>query len=400
MEPTIKSILDNDLYKFTMQQAILELFPDAEVTYRFINRGKQRFNEAFVKKLQTEVNLMKFLVLTDTEKEYLKKRCPYFKSWYLEYLKNYRYKPSQVKISLDKENNLVIEITGKWSETVLWEVPLMALISELYFEIIDYTWTMAGQEEKARSKACELTLGNCVFTDFGTRRRRNFDTQEIVVKNMLDVWGNFRSEYGFVGTSNVYLSMKYDLTPKGTQAHEWFQAMQALEGIRNSNYYGMQNWVRVYNGDLGTALPDTLGTEQFLKNFNLRFAKLFDGVRWDSGNEYWFTNKIIDHYRKLKIDPRTKTIIYSNALDCKRAINIANFCSGNIKCSFGIGTHFTNDFEDSPALNMVIKLYSVNGIPVVKISDDAGKEMGDKDALRVTKWECNGTALDSCSNVG
>ena len=387
-EPIIKSMLDTDLYKFTMQMAVLELYSEAIAEYRFINRGKQRFTKEFLKELKYQIECMGNLAATEREIEWFKKASPYLKPWYFEYLRSFRFNPNQVSVSLNEDNNLVLDIKGKWCEAILWEVPLMAIISELYFKMIDKNWTMEGQIRKICDKARELSVNNCLFTDFGTRRRRNFETQDIVAREMK----NFT---GFFGTSNVYLSMKNETIPKGTQAHEWFQAMQALEGIRKSNYHGMKNWVKVYNGDLGAVLPDTIGTDQFLKDFDLFFAKLFDGPRWDSGDEYGFTDKFIKHYKKLGIDPMTKTIIYSNALNCKRAIAIKKYCDGKIKASpFGIGTFFTNDFDNSPALNMVIKLCKINGIHVVKTSDDEGKEMGDKDALRVTKWECFGTKLD------
>jgi len=391
-EAIIKSMLDDDLYKLTMQQAFLELFPDAVGEYRFSNRGKQRFNEKFLDSLKHQIwNKLPKLALTLEEKEWLRATCPYLKPAYLEFLYNFRYDPKNVSVSLDKENNLVFVAKGRCIENMMWEVKIMAIISELYFKLVDTNWTMDGQEEKARAKAKMLSDNGCIYTDFGTRRRRNYDTQDIVVREMKE----FK---GFMGTSNVHLSMKYGLIPKGTQAHEWFQAMQALEGIRNSNYYAMHNWVRVYNGDLGTVLPDTLGSEHFLKNFNIRYSKLFDGPRWDSGDEYWFTDLFINHYKKMKINPLTKTIIYSNALDCERAIRIKKYCEGKIGCAFGIGTFFTNDFDGSPALNMVIKLWSINGICVVKFSDDKGKVMGDKDAIRVTKWMVYGTPLDSSSS--
>ena len=386
-DPIIKSILENDQYKFSMQNAVLELFPDTFVEYRFNNRGKQRFNQEFLDAFNYQVKRMADLRLTDREYEWFKKTAKYLKPWYFEYLKNFRFNPNQIMASLDSKNNLVLDIKGYWHETIMWEVPLMALISELYFRIIDTNWTMDGQAERANSKAWMLSESGCVFTDFGTRRRRNFETQDTVVRIM-------KKYNGFVGTSNAYLSMIYGLIPKGTCAHEWTMAMQAIEGIRNCNYYALNNWVRVYNSDLGTALPDTLGSEQFLKNFNLRFANLFSSVRHDSGDPIWFTNLFVNHYKKLGIDPMTKTIVFSNALNVDKAIEIKEYCEGKIKCAFGIGTALTNDFTKSPALNMVIKLWSVNNIPVVKISDDKGKEIGDHDALRVTKWECFGTQLD------
>ena len=385
----IRSMLDEDAYKFNMQAAILELFPNTVAHYRFINRGKQRFNNDFLKALQNEIN-SRFpdLAITEEELSWYRKVCPYLKPWYFDYLKNYRYNPSQVNVSLNEENNLVIDIDGLWCETVLWEVKLMATISELYFKIVDTNWNRDFEIEDAEAKMKYLQDWECITPDFGTRRRRDFDAQDTVVKTM-KVFDKF------VGTSNVYLSYVNGLIPKGTQAHEWYQAMQALFGIRHSNRFGMENWIKVYNGDLGIALTDTLGTDHFLKDFDLRYAKLFDGVRCDSGNEEEYVDKIVAHYKKLKIDPMLKTIIFSNALDHRKAATIGRYCRNVIRCAFGIGTHFTNSFKDSPALNMVVKLWSINGIPVVKLSDDNGKVMGDPDAIRVTNWECFGKPPDS-----
>ncbi|MFA7219763.1 MAG: nicotinate phosphoribosyltransferase [Synergistaceae bacterium] len=403
-KPIITSMLDDDMYKFCMQQAFMELFPNAIGSYRFNNRGNHRFNQDFVDSLNYQIQeCMPALKVTDAEIEWFSSVSPFLKPWYLEALRNFRYDPNGVEVRLSEDNNLIWETKGLVREKMMWEVKMMATISELYFKLIDTDWNMNGQEDLARGKANDLSENNCFFIDFGTRRRRSYHTQDMVVRNMRDfspenVKPNFKG--GFTGTSNVHLSHKYGLIPKGTQAHEFFQAMQALEGVRNSNYYAMNNWVRVYNGSLGIALPDTLGTEQFLKNFGLRYAKLFDGVRWDSGDPYWFTDIMLNHYRGLGIDPLSKTIIYSNALDVKKAIEIRKYCEGKIKSSFGIGTFFTNDFnktsspaEVSKALNMVIKLWSVNDIPVVKLSDDKGKEMGDSDAVRVAKWMVYGKPL-------
>lgn len=387
--PIISSMLDDDLYKFCMHQAFMELFPNAVGVYKFTNRGKNRFTQDFIDSLNYQLHeCLPRLKVTDDEINWLKSVCPFLKPWYLETLRNFRYDMNGVNCYLDSDNDLIFEANGLFSNKMMLEVKVMAIISELYFELVDTGWDYEGQNDLANIKARTLTDNGCKFVDFGTRRRRSFKSQAVVVQEM--------DKYeGFMGTSNVYLSYLMNLTPKGTQAHEWFQAMQSLEGIRNSNYYAMNNWVRVYNGSLGIALTDTLGTEQFLKNFSLRYAKLFDGVRWDSGDPYWYTDLIVDHYKKMGIDPMSKTIIYSNALDVDRAIKIKEYCEGKIKCSFGIGTHFTNDFGlNSRPLNMVIKLWSVNGIPVVKLSDDKGKENGDKDSVRVTKWICNNTPLD------
>jgi nicotinate phosphoribosyltransferase len=388
----ITSILDTDLYKFTSQNAILTLFPKAVVEYKFKNRGKHRFNEKFIKELRKQINLMKSISLFNDEYLWIKKNIPFLPPNYLEYLKNYRFNPDQVSINLNKKNNLELSIKGLWRDTVLWEVPLMAIISQLYFSIIDKEWDHDKGKitNEAWGKVDRLTKNKCFFAEFGTRRRRSKEVQDIVINTFYNyVQPLVKQKFtNFVcGTSNVLFSMKYDLIPIGTYPHEWIMGNSVLEGLRNANYFAMYNWKRVYNANLGVALTDTYGTDSFLKNFTLELSKIYDSVRQDSGDPFKFTGKIINHYKKHKIDPMSKTIVFSDGLNVNKAIAIKNYCEGKIKCSFGIGTHFTNDgFKDSPSLNMVIKLWSCNGIPVVKLSDSPGKEMGDKDAIKVAKW--------------
>lgn len=394
----IQSILDVDSYKISMSSAILDCFPNAQAKYRFINRGPHRFNEEFLRKLLHYVDGMDRLSLSITEKEWLKKTCPYLKPAYLEYLVNYRYDPSQVKMKLTADGNLDLTVAGPWHSATMWETTLMAIISELYFIFIDTNWTIDGQIEKFREKFIKLI--GCTFSEFGTRRRRNFEVQDFAVKTFKNMMsenycpddikffnGSLCSVPSFVGTSNVHLSRMYDLIPRGTFAHEWVQGNSALESLNHANYYAMHNWAKVFNMQLGTALTDTYGTDAFLKNFNTRFAHSFTSVRHDSGDPYIFTDKIINHYKKLGIDPKTKSIIFSDGLNCDKCVEIKKYCDiHGINCSFGVGTHFTNDFENSPALNMVIKLVEIDGFPVVKLSDDVGKETGDPKALEVVKW--------------
>lgn len=396
MELPIKSILDSDLYKFTMQQAVLELFPNVDVTYRFKNRGKHRFTKDFLSILRESIQQMANLSLYDSEYLWLKEKIPFLKPWYLEYLKNYRFNPSQISTYLDREDdNLELSISGKWHSTILWEVPLMALISEIYFKEVDTNWEEDAEsiELNARQKIEEMYMNKCLFSEFGTRRRRRYNVQDIVN----NVFTKFQKEHQhpcFVGTSNVHLAMKYGIKAIGTMAHEWIMAMSVIESLRHANFYALKNWEKVYNADLGIALTDTFGTDSFFENFNKRHSKTYDGVRHDSGCPFDFTDKTITHYKNLGINPLSKFIIFSDSLNVNKAINIKKYCEDKINCSFGIGTHFTNDFQNSPALNMVIKLWSVYGVPVVKLGDGDGKEMGDKDAVRVAKWTMFGTPLD------
>lgn len=381
-EPIIKSMLDDDLYKLTMGQAIHACYPRAIATYQFTNRGGNTFSPLFFDKFQEQVQLMAELALTKEEANFLG-TMRFINPQYIEWLRNYRYDPSEVDAYLNN-GELCIKIRGPWYRTVMWEVKLMALISELYFLYDDIKWSIDHQYERATKKAERLAAEDCVFTDFGTRRRRSQLTQAMVVEAMSS--SSARKSGHFVGTSNVALAMQFGLKAIGTVAHEWFMGISVLESLRHANRFGMDKWQEVYKGDLGTVLTDTYGTEAFLRDFDLSRAKLWDGARQDSGKPNWYTDLMVGHYRGLEIDPMSKYIVYSNALDDERAINIRRYNEKKIPARFGIGTFLTNDFEGSKPLNMVIKLRTMNGVEAVKLSDDADKATGDEMAVTVAKW--------------
>jgi len=388
----INSILDTDTYKLTQQQAVLERFPDVDVEYVFSNRDlNMTFTVEAAGEIQRRINAMAALQLSPLEYEYVN-GLRFIKPMYAEYLRNYRFDPNEVHMELNTKGELFLSIKGKWHSTILWEVPLMAVISEVYFEMVDTDWSYEGQVVQAKKKADSLSEV-CKFADFGTRRRRSYISQDIVVRTMSQT-------QGFVGTSNVHFAMKYRVTPIGTVAHEWFMGVSALRGLRHSNHNALYEWVKVYEADLGVALTDTYGTEAFFGDFDLKLAKTFDGVRHDSGDPQEFVDKVIAHYKKLNIDPTTKTIVFSDGLDVKTAQFLAGYCSGRIRCSFGIGTFLTNDYqnsngEKSKPLNMVIKLRRCDDIEVVKLSDNPAKAIGDSDAIRVAKWTFFNQPLDA-----
>ena len=385
MKQIINSMLDDDQYKLSMQQGALELFPEAEAIYKFKNRGTQIFPNNFEDKILDEIENMSTIKLSKDEYSWTKHKNPFFKPWYLEYLKNYRYDPRQVKLSRDNNNRLNIDISGKWHSSIKWEVTLMSVISEIFFKEVDAKWDYDGQYEKAYAKIKRLDLNNCKFAEFGTRRRRSYETQKLVIEAFCEAQKDLSTK-NFIGTSNLHFAMLNNITPIGSVAHEWVQAMQSLESLNHCNYYAMQNWVKVYNTELGIFLPDTITTDMFLQNFNRRFAMLFGGIRHDSSCPFAFTDKIINAYKSKNIDPMSKFIIFSDGLDISKVIEIKKYCEGKINCSFGIGTNFTNSFDGSPALNMVIKLWSINNFPVVKLSDVEGKENGDPKAIENMKW--------------
>jgi len=382
--PYLTSLLDNDFYKITMQQGVIKLFPHSMARYEFINRGKHEFPEGFAEILRKAVDKMAELRLSAQEKEYLATACPYLEPTYLDFLQGYRYNPSEVKIE-QNGSDLKVSIEGYWYRTILWEVPIMALICELYYyvkgaEPITPELVNTVNREKIEKYG---RLG-VTIAEFGTRRRHSYDVHSKVVQAL--------SEFGagtFVGTSNVHFAMLHNTKPIGTHAHEWFMFHAAKYGFKMSNSLGLEHWTAVYRGDLGIALADTYTTEIFFEQFDKKFSKLFDGVRHDSGDPIVFAEKTINHYKRLGIDPLSKTIIFSDSLNYDKVERIANFCKGKIGMSFGIGTNFTNDVGLAP-LNIVIKMTEAlpenqTWIPVVKLSDEKGKYTGNPKMIHLAK---------------
>jgi len=376
----IKSILDTDLYKLTQQQAVIQEFPDTIVRYDLIIRTPRNFRDGFIEELRDQINKMKDLQLTDREYKFLLRKTYFFKRPYLDFLKGYRFDPNEVTLQQNSDG-ITLQIIGPWYRTILWETPLMATISELFFKNSN-AWEEEKRKKVMVDKACFFNDIGAKFADFGTRRRYNFDNHNLLVKTC--------KEYAntFTGTSNPYLAMVHDTNTIGTQAHEWFMAIAALYGYPSANKIGLEKWVDVYQGDLGIALTDTFTSNIFFSNFNTKYAKLFDGIRHDSGDPVEFAKKTIRHYDKLKIDPKSKTIVFSDGLDKNAVAKIKGFCEGKIKDSYGIGTNLTNDVGLKP-LNIVIKLTAVlnddQWIPTVKLSDNTGKHTGPVDSIRLCK---------------
>jgi Nicotinic acid phosphoribosyltransferase len=260
-EVRLKSILDNDFYKITMQNAVVKLFPNEKVKYQFINRGKHHFPEGFAEELRKSVNAMAELKLTKDEKQFLKETCPYLELPYLDFLGGYHYDPSEVKI-VQAENDLQVTVEGEWYRTILWEVPLLALISELHYEMNhlerDSNEMVIG---KTLEKANQLNKLGVTFAEFGTRRRHSYKVQDLVVEALVQ---NKTSK--FIGSSNVHFAMKYGVKPIGTHAHEWFMFHAAEYGFKMANALSLEHWVDVYRGDLGVALSDTYTTDVFFNS--------------------------------------------------------------------------------------------------------------------------------------
>jgi nicotinate phosphoribosyltransferase len=309
--------------------------------------------------------------------EFLRARCPFLDPVYLDFLEGFHFDPEEVNIGLDGEN-LLIAATGPWFRTILWEVPILAIVSEVYFKHLKgKVKTFPQRADEAQGKAAIFRENGVVFSEFGTRRRYSKENQWLLHQ----AWQDRMNHYTLVGSSNVAVAFDFDIKPIGTQAHEWFMFMGAKYGYRYANEMALKHWVEVFQGSLGIALTDTYGIDNFLNAFNMFYAKLFDGVRHDSGDPYLFADKIFAHYNKLGINPASKTIVFSDNLDVERACRLKHYCDGKIQCSFGIGTNLTNDVGVKP-LNIVIKMTACQPdgvgewIPTVKLSDDSGKHTG------------------------
>ncbi|WP_294303643.1 nicotinate phosphoribosyltransferase [uncultured Chryseobacterium sp.] len=380
----LNSILDNDFYKITMQNAVVKLFPNSVVKYEFINRGKHQFPEGFDAALREAVNKMAELKLTKEEKRFMARTCPYIDLPYLDFLEGYHYDPSEVKIH-QEGSELSVMVEGLWYRTILWEVPLLALISELHYKM---NHLERDSNEVVMSKTLEkadaLAKLGVNFAEFGTRRRHSHKVQNLVMEALTQ-----KKDSTFIGTSNVHFAMKYGVKPIGTHAHEWFMFHAAEYGFKMANELALEHWVDVYRGDLGVALSDTYTTDVFFQQFDKKFAKLFDGVRHDSGDPLEFADKTIAHYERHGINPLFKYIIFSDGLNLEKVEEITNYCRGKIGISFGIGTNLTNDVGLKP-MNIVMKLIGVQApnkelIPTVKLSDEHGKYTGDPKMIELAK---------------
>ncbi len=367
-----------------MQHAVIKLFPKAKVRYGFINRGKHIFPRGFADLLRQSVDAMADLRLTKEEKNYLSHYCPYLDPTYLDFLQGYSFDPSEVQIS-QEGSEISVTVEGFWYRTILWEVPLMALISELFYKANHLIRLNDDAVKKLTQEKIENynKLGVSVL-EFGTRRRHSYEVHYLINETLKTYGGQ-----SFIGTSNVHFAMVNNKRPLGTHAHEWFMFHAAQYGFKMANSISLEHWTQVYSGDLGIALTDTYTTDIFFNQFDKKYSKLFDGVRHDSGDPIEFAQKVISHYIKMGIDPKSKAIVFSDSLNFEKVKRIADFCTDKIKMSFGIGTNFTNDVG-LPAMNMVIKLTdtkpdNTHWQGVVKLSDEKNKNTGTPEMIALAK---------------
>ena len=372
----IESLLDTDLYKFTMMQCVLHQFPGAEVAYRFRCRNVGVELGPYADEIRDEIHHLCSLRFKDEELEYLA-GLRFIKSDFVDFLSLFHLKEKYITVKADSEapNGIDITIEGPWLHTILFEIPVLAIVNEVYFR---HKMPIADEKEGMKRLRAKIDLirnepdnDNLKITDFGTRRRFSRAWQTTVTETLIRELGREK----FAGTSNVDLARRYGLIPIGTMAHEYLQACQALgPRLRDSQVYGFEMWAKEYRGDLGIALSDVYGMDPFLKDFDMFFCKLFDGARHDSGDPFLWGEKMIEHYRRNKCDPRGKTLIFSDALTVPRIIELYRRFNHRIGVGFGIGTNLMNDLGPEP-LNIVVKMIRANGQPVAKISDTPEKGM-------------------------
>lgn len=386
--PIITSLLDNDLYKFTMLQAMLHQFPQTHGVYRFRcrNNADTVYPLADIKEqLEKQLDSLCELRFLEDELEYLRS-LRFMRSDFVDYLELFKLKRRFIKVSTDSKNRLSIDIEGPMIQAMFFEVFVLSIVNELYFRALSNESVIEEGQRRLDEKVAALRhyaaqqandgrdTPPFIVADFGTRRRFSKAWQAHVVETLYKAQPNIVS-----GTSNVYLAKKLGMTPIGTMAHEFMQAFQALDvRLRDSQKAALEAWVHEYRGDLGIALTDVVGMDAFLRDFDLYFAKLFDGLRHDSGDPYVWGDKAIAHYKKLKIDPKTKILTFSDGLNLEKAWELHQYFQGRIRTSFGIGTNLTNDMGITP-INIVLKLVECNGQPVAKLSDSPGKTMINND---------------------
>lgn len=366
----IHSLLDTDLYKFTMMQSVLHHFPSAQAEYRFICRSKNVDLRPLAHAVHSEVEQLAALRLTDAERGWLAER-PYFSRDFIEHLSHFRFDPRQVNVRPGPEQ-LEITVRGPWQATILYEVPLLAIVNETYSRAREETPDYAAALMRLGYKGDLMNQAGTDFsvTEFGTRRRFSRRWHEEVLAGLKRLAPNT-----IAGTSNMDLARRLGLEPKGTMAHEYLQACQVLAPtLADAQVFALDTWLDEYKGALGTALSDTYGLDAFLADFDAHLAHAYTGVRQDSGDPIVWTERMLAHYEKLGIDPRKKNLIYSDSLTVPRAIELFERFHERARIGFGIGTNLTNDMGIEP-LDIVIKMTHLNGRAVAKLSDDPGKAM-------------------------
>ena len=382
----IKSILDTDLYKLTTSYAYSKLFPRAYGEFEFVDRDDRDYPEGFDQLLRQELEEMTRLSLSDEEEQFLRRKLPYLPPIYIDFLKGLRFNPAEVSITMEGRK-LRIRTSGLLYRVTLWETPILALVSELFFRVTGHSPDIDYMENAVREKARRLKEHQITFSLFGMRRRYSADVEDRITELLKKHSGD-----NFFGTSNVYFAVKHQINVSGTHPHEWVQFHGAIYGYKMANYMAMENWISTYDGDLGTALTDTYTTGVFMQNFSKKHAQLFTSLRQDSGDPLAFVDMAIRRYEELRVNPKLKYIVFSDSLDVEKAIQIKHYCGDRITATFGIGTNLTNDVGNGiKGLNIVMKLFRCKMIEkdrwneCIKLSDVDGKHTGSVEEIQLAQ---------------
>ena len=382
----ITSLLDTDLYKFTMMQVVLHQFPGAQVEYRFKCRNPGVDLASHASDIREEIRSLCSLHFQDSELQYLRS-MRFIKSDFVDFLGLFKLNEKYITVTPLPSGEIEIAIIGPWLHTILFEIPVLAIVNEVYFRNTQKVPDFPEGRKRLDRKIEQLRsagLSDLKIADYGTRRRFSRAWHDEVLRVLVARLGTVQSPDNskgapgqLAGTSNTLLAMKLGLTPLGTMAHEYLQASQALgPRLRDSQIFAFESWAREYRGDLGIALSDVYGMSAFLRDFDLYFCKLFDGARHDSGDPFQWGERMLAHYARNRVDPRTKTLIFSDSLTVPRTIELYQQFRGRCQLAFGIGTNLTNDLGYEP-LQIVIKMVRCNGQPVAKLSDSPNKDMCD-----------------------
>jgi nicotinate phosphoribosyltransferase len=372
----ITSLLDTDLYKFTMMQAVLHQFPGAQVAYKFKCRNPGVQLAPYVDEIRAEIKALCQLQFNEEELAFMR-GMRFIKSDFVDFLGLFKLNEKYITIEAKPSGEIDIQIKGPWLHTILFEIPVLAIVNEVFFRNTQVAPDFTEGRRRLAEKIVQLNdagLKDLKIADYGTRRRFSKAWHHEVLTTLLQGLGTL-PQGRFTGTSNVLFAQSLGVTPLGTMAHEYLQACQALgPRLRDSQVYGFETWAREYRGDLGIALSDVYGIEPFLRDFDMYFCKLFDGARHDSGDPFTWGERMIEHYKNNRVDPLTKTLIFSDGLTVPRTIELYQRFAGRCQLAFGIGTNLTNDLGYEP-LQIVIKMVECNGQPVAKLSDTPSKNM-------------------------
>ena len=392
MKAIVNHFTDNDLYTFTCMYYILQKYPRAEVKYQFFDRNHTKYPKGFDALIREQLQHMQEVVITEEEMKFMSQTFPFLPYWFINvFLRGYRFNPNELSIAQDEEGYLSIEIQGRWWSTIMWEMPILATISELMHTLNgdNNIYNAEHEYEKSYQKGRAIWENGLTLGDMGTRRRFSFAHQERVIDALIasyrDVVKETEGKCGkFTGTSNVYFAMKKGIPCLGTMSHQCISFEEVVSGVIECNYNVMNKWSEVYDGNVGIFLYDCFGDDVFFNNLSKRMAMTFSGLRIDSGVEEEQVDKIVAKYKQLGIDPMTKQAVFSNGLNIERAIEIHRYCQGKITDSYGVGTFLTCDVTDCKPMNIVVKLVSGRITesrewhPCVKLSCDKGKTLGDK----------------------